>query len=73
MFVTLLLLSGWFTFSSSHSSVLFEIGHTFGFNLGDGGSLHNESEAPLIIPSALPLVDEEYIEYGYVMVLADEP
>ena len=52
---------------------MFEIGHTFGFNLGDGGSLHNESEAPLIIPSALPLVDEEYIEYGYVMVLADEP
>ena len=62
MFVTLLLLSGWCTLSSSQSSVLLGIGHTLDFNLGDGGSLHNESEAPLIIPSALPLVDEEYME-----------
>ena len=68
-----MLLSGWFTLSSSHSSVLFGIGHGFGFNLGDGGSLINESEAPLIIPSTLPLVDDEYIEYGYVMALVDEP
>jgi len=52
---------------------LFGIGHGFGFNLGDGGSLINESEAPLIIPSTLPLVDDEYIEYGYVMALVDEP
>ena len=41
------------------------------FSLGDGGSLQIESETP-DTQSEFP-ADVEYIEYGYVIALADEP